>query len=63
MKPNPKINTYDLRSPEAKARDEWLLSNEGLRCCVGVPQGQYLVQRLVVAFQAGVKWGQRNPKS
>ncbi len=39
----------------AKARDEWLASDEGKRCCDGCTDGQYLENRLKLAFIAGVK--------
>lgn len=37
----------------AKARDEWLESEEGKECLAGHPAGQYLRNRLVRAFIAG----------
>jgi hypothetical protein len=39
----------------AKARDEWLASDEGKSCCDGWTGGQYLSNRLQLAFIAGVK--------
>ena len=45
----------DLRSPSALARDQWLLSDEGKRCCEGSASGIYLENRLVRAFLAGMK--------
>lgn len=43
----------DLRNAEAKARDKWLESEEGVKCQSGQPQGQYLRNRLERAFLAG----------
>jgi len=45
----------DLRSPLAKARDKWLASFEGEKCCEDMPRpyGQYLINRLKLAFIAG----------
>lgn len=43
----------DHRSPLAVARDEWLASEEGRTCCDGTAHGQYLENRLVMAFIAG----------
>lgn len=37
----------------AKARDKWLESEEGKRCCEGRTEGQYLRNRLELAFIAG----------
>ena len=42
-----------MKSPLAKARDKWLLSEEGERCCQGSTKGQYLKNRLELAFIAG----------
>ena len=47
-----KTNT-DLRSPLARARDEWLESDEGKRCRQGKAYGPYLSNRLQAAFVAG----------
>lgn len=43
----------DMRSPLAKARDKWLLSEDGKECCHGTATGQYLQNRLERAFIAG----------
>lgn len=43
----------DLRTPIAIARDKWLLSEEGKRALDGSATGQYLENRLVLAFLAG----------
>ena len=43
----------DLRNPLAKARDEWLESQDGKDCCDGEARGQYLRNRLEAAFIAG----------
>lgn len=45
----------DLRSPLAKLRDKWMLSEEGRTCRTGQPSGHYLDNRLERAFLAGVK--------
>jgi len=52
----------DLRSPLAKARDEWFASKEGQQCTdlsiLKAPnQLQYLENRLEMAFIAGANWG------
>lgn len=44
-----------MKSELAKARDKWLQSDEGKKCCNGTPTGQYLQNRLEAAFIAG--WG------
>ena len=49
----------DMRSPLAKARDEWLNSEEGKRCCEGTTEGQWLQNRLVLAFLAGDKFSNK----
>jgi hypothetical protein len=43
----------DLRSSLAKARDIWLESDEGHRCCDGTPTGVFLKNRIEAAFLAG----------
>jgi len=45
-----------MKSKLAKARDEWLLSDEGKRCCFGTATGQYLQNRLELAFLAGANF-------
>jgi hypothetical protein len=45
----------DLRSPLAKARDEYFESETGAGLCVGGATGEYLRNRLVRAFIDG--WG------
>lgn len=45
----------DLRSPLAKKRDEWMLSEEGRRCRTGEASGHFLDNRLQLAFIAGAK--------
>lgn len=47
----------DLRSPGAKARDEWLESKEGQTCCEGTANDQYLRNRLERAFSVGLSAG------
>lgn len=49
----------DMRSPLVKARDEWLASREGVKCCAGTAKGEYLKNRLVLAFLAGTKWAEK----
>ena len=44
-----------MKSKLAKARDEWLKSDEGERCCGGQAKGQFLRNRVKAAFIAG--WG------
>jgi len=50
----------DLRNALAKARDEWLESDRGLQCASGGATGQYLRNRLEMAFIAGWKAGESN---
>jgi hypothetical protein len=55
------MTAKDLRSPLAKARDEWLQSKEGKRCLDSeilrsCHYKQFLENRLVLAFLAGAKW-------
>lgn len=45
-----------MKSELAKARDKWLNGEEGKRCCEGTPTGQYLQNRLELAFLAGAKF-------
>lgn len=45
----------DHRSPLAKARDEWLESDEGRKCALGSASGQYLRNRLERSFIAGAE--------
>lgn len=42
-----------MKSDLAKARDKWLESEEGKKCCEGRPSGQYLQNRWERAFVAG----------
>ena len=42
-----------MKSELAKARDKWLNSEEGKKCCEGTTAGQYLQNRLELAFIAG----------
>lgn len=42
-----------MKSQLAKARDKWLQSDEGEKCCKGSAAGQYLQNRLKAAFIAG----------
>lgn len=43
----------DLRNALAKARDEFFESEKGRSICDGTAQGQYLRNRLELAFIAG----------
>jgi len=47
-----------MKSELAKARDEWLQSDEGKDCCRAMAQGRYLQNRLRVAFLAGAKYSE-----
>jgi len=51
-----------MKSALAKARDEWLNSEEGKRCCEGTTEGQYLQNRLVLAFLEGWKFSDERIK-
>jgi len=51
----------DLRSPLAKARDEFILSPLGEELTKGTSYGQYLKNRIERAWIEGAKWGQKNP--
>lgn len=42
----------------AQARDAWFDSDEGRRCLAGEPFGEYLKNRLELAFIAGVNAAQ-----
>ena len=53
-----------MRSPLAKARDNWLSSAEGVSCADPSilrhrEHGVYLTNRLVEAFLAGADWMER----
>lgn len=47
------MNKADMRKAIAKARDAWLESPEGERCCDGQASGYYLRNRIEAAFCAG----------
>jgi len=51
-----------MKSPLAKARDKWLNSKEGKGCCEGTTAGQYLQNRLELAFLAGAKFSDERVK-
>lgn len=51
-----------MKSELAKARDKWLLSDAGEKCCQGQAKGQYLQNRLVKAFLAGAKFSSERAK-
>ena len=59
----PKRDVKDLRSPLAKARDKWMDSERGRKCAEGVTNGQYLRNRLEVAFIAGWNAGEKHAKA
>ena len=42
-----------MKSALAKARNNWLISEDGKECCHGTATGQYLQNRLERAFLAG----------
>jgi hypothetical protein len=42
-----------MKSDLAKARDNWLQSEEGKNCCDGTAAGPYLETRIRTAFIAG----------
>ena len=50
-----------MKSALAKARDKWLASDEGKKCCEGQASGRFLRNRLVEAFIAG--WDVRERKN
>lgn len=55
-------NMSDLRNAVAKARDEWIESDEG-RCCMSPVSGlepQFLQNRLECAFLAGYQAAENN---
>jgi len=45
-----------MKSELAKARDKWIIGDEGKSCCKGQASGQYLQNRLERAFLAGAKF-------
>ncbi len=45
-----------MKSALAKARDKWLVSDDGKECCGGQPSGIYLKNRLERAFLAGANF-------
>lgn len=47
------ISMTDNRSTLAKTRDVWFESDEGEKACEGTAEGQYLRNRLELAFLAG----------
>ena len=51
-----------MKSELAKARDKWLLSDEGKQCCEGQAEGQYLKNRLEKALLAGAKFSSERIK-
>ena len=51
-----------MKSSLAKARDEWLNSEEGKKCREGTTSGQYLQNRLVLAFLAGANYSDERIK-
>jgi len=51
-----------MKSPLAKARDKWFVSDDGKECCKGQTSGQYLQNRLERAFLAGAKFSSERIK-
>lgn len=56
----------DLRSPLAKARDDWMLSDDGEKATdTGIlfspHHAQYLRNRVESAWLAGARWGMDHP--
>lgn len=51
----------DIRHPAARARDAWMQSIEGRRCVEGHATGQYLRNRIELAFLAG--WNARDAQN
>lgn len=47
--------SQETRSDLARARDIWLASDEGNRCCEGAVEGIYLRNRIECAFLAGAR--------
>ena len=52
----------DFRSPLAKGRDGFMLSQRGEELCAGATSGQYLRNRIEAAWLAGAAWGQAHPR-
>lgn len=51
-----------MKSELAKARDEWLNSDEGRKCCEGWASAGYLQNRLERAFIAGYNFSEERIK-
>ncbi len=51
-----------MKSALAKARDKWLVSDDGKECCGGQPSGIYLKNRLERAFLAGANFSDEQIK-
>lgn len=49
------------KHPDAIAWDAWLLSEEAQQCLAGSASGEYLQNRLWLAFMAGVRAGEGKP--
>ncbi len=51
-----------MKSALAKARDKWLVSDDGKECCGGQPSGIYLKNRIERAFLAGANFSSERIK-
>lgn len=51
-----------MKSKLAKARDDWLQSDEGDKCSTGPAYGRYLHNRITRAFEAGWNACEENTK-
>lgn len=51
----------DLRNAESKATDTFLASDAGQRVLEGATSGQYLCNRITIAFLAGFEAGRHAP--
>ena len=51
-----------MKSALAKARDKWFESDDGKKCCEGQASGQYLRNRLGMAFLAGANFSSERIK-
>lgn len=51
-----------MKSALAKARDNWLMSEDGKECCGGQASGKYLQNRLERAFLAGANFSSERIK-
>lgn len=56
----PNDDQIPRKHPSIVAWEAWKKSNEGLSCAIGIATGQYLENRLWLAFLAG--WNARDPR-